>query len=313
MTNGAVGSDDPRGVATSKDLALLKTSQLECMVGNNKSYVSGRGQHRAGYNGLFWLTSTMQAESPFVPAYSGLNLEHYFDERHRDEREVFFEPRHAELSLTQTSATSAVLHQPPTPTFGVESWTTFQLCEPYYVDFTFRCVARRRDEQRSFLGVFWASYINGPIDKSLYFLDAESNPDEPLWRQLCTQEHNRDSSVVGHSDDLTVDFERPGETLFSSFSPLRYASPFFYGRFRNMVLLYVFRPDPHLRFTHSPSGGGANRRAYDTNPAWDFHWIVPKIEVDQPYELAGRLVYKPWKDRDDVLSEVARFRRITSK
>ena len=307
LVHATCWADDPRGIATDQDIALLKTSRIECLVGNNKSHREEGVQHHAGYNGLFRLTSTDQKESPFVPAYAGLNLEHYFDARPRREGHVFFEPRHASMSLERVSQHGVELHQPPTPTFGIESWTRFVVREPYYVDFSFRCVPRRDELEGNFFGVFWASYINGPLDKSIYFLDVESSLNQPLWRQLATQQHNRDSTVRGKADSIDLVFQAGEETLFSSISPLRYSEPFFYGRFRNMVLIYVFRQNPHLRFTHSPSGGGNNRLGDDTNPAWDFQLIVPNAQVNKEYRLEGCLIYKPWQNRADVLSEVRRY------
>lgn len=301
-------AEDPRGVASNRDVAVLKTSKLQCMIGNNKSYRDDHGQHNAGYNGLFRITSEAQSESPFVPAYAGLNLEHYFDARTRGESEVFFEPRYSLMPLKRESERSVVLHQPPTKTYGVESWTQFTVREPYYIDFTFRCVPSSDTFDGDFFGVFWASYINGPLDKSIYFLDADSTLDKPLWRQFSTQQHNRDSTVRGRDDKVNLKFRDSGSTLFSSLSPLRYSEPFFYGRFRNMVLIYAFRPNSGLRFTQSPSGGGSNKRGDDTNPAWDFQLVVPQVQVGKQYKLEGRLIYKRWQGRNDVLAEVRKFR-----
>ena len=308
VQSASLAAEDPRGVATEADVAQLKTSQLECLVGNNKSINTEFGKHRPGYNGIFWLRSKDQPESPFVPSYAGWNLEHYFDGR-ADYGDEFFAPRLAQMDLRRLSDGSVELYQPRTAAFAVESWTRLSAAEPYYVDFEFRFVIHEDDFQSDFMGVFWASYINGPMDKSIYFIDAESTLDQPVWRQLCTQQHNRDSSVRSKDDHEKLMFERPNSTLFASVSPLRYAEPFFYGRFRNMVLIYVFEPDPRLRLTHSPSGGGANQQGDDTNPAWDFQFVVPRFQVGKEYRLTGRLVYKPWKGRGDVIAEVRKFRK----
>lgn len=294
---------EPRGPARNEDVASLKSDALELVVGNNRS-LEAKG-HRAGYNGIFSIRSREQQESPFVPAYAGWNLEHYFDGSPRGDAEVFFEPRHAPMKLRRIDARTVELYQPSTPTFQVESWSQFRLHD-HHVDFTFRCRPRRDDYVGDFLGVFWASYINGPLDKSMYFIDAGSQLRKPLWRQLCTQQHNLNSTVRSAHDDTRLSF-LTDDTLFSNDSPLRYSAPFFYGRFRNMVLIYVFRPDDHLRFTHSPSGGGRSRLGDDTNPAWDFQLIIPEPQVDQDYILEGRLIYKLWQDRADVLAQVKKY------
>lgn len=297
---------DPRGPARDKDTVELGTSELRVLIGNNRSLERDGVTHRAGYNGLFSLRSTSETESPFVPSYAGWNLEHYFDARPRSASEVFFEPRFAEMSVRKLADDTVELYQPVTPVFQVESWTRFSVVEPNAIDVSFRCKPHRDDYAGDFLGVFWASYINGPIDKSLYFLDSEATLQKPLWRQLCSQTHNRDSTVAHASDTTKLAFEG-NDTLFANVSPLRYSAPFFYGRFRDMVLIYAFRPGPNIRFAHSPSGGGLNSTGTDTNPAWDFQLVVPQPVKGHEYTLAGRLVYKRWKGREDVLAEISKF------
>ena len=303
-------TDDPRGEATSGDVATLRVAGMVCTVGNNKSLRTPAGPHRAGYNGVFALQTPDLTESSFVTAYSGWNLEHFFDARRRSsDPAVFFEPRYAAMRMTQRTERSVVLHQPPTPTTGVESWTEFEVAEPYYLNFSFRCTPHRDVFKGGFFGVFWASYINSPSDKSIYFLAAGSTLDKPLWLQFCTQEHDRDSTVRSAKDMTNLSFDAPDSSLFSSMSALRYSEPFFYGRFRDRVLIYIFEPNSNLRFAHSPTGGGLNSRGDDTNPAWDFQLIVPDYQIGKEYGLRGRLVYKKWQGRADVIEEVREYRK----
>lgn len=279
-------------------------SGLRCVIGDN----AAAEPHRAGYNGVFAISAPDQDESPFVPLYAGLNLEHYFDARPRSpEANKFFEPRHAVMTFTRVDATTAELHQPQTPFYGVESWTRFEVKEPYYIDMHFRCVPHKEVFEGGFLGVFWASYINAPLDKSMYMRGTGPVTDRTIWVQHCTPLHDHDSTVRHVGDNLELPFEEAGKMLYASFSPLRFADPFFYGRFRDRVLIYIFQPGPIIRFAHSPSGGGATPDNSDTNPAWDFQLLVPKPEVGREYGLRMRLVYKPWVDRDDVLAEVRRY------
>lgn len=279
-------------------------SRLQCVIGDNGT----SGEHRPGYNGVFSLQVPDDKQSVFVPAYAGLNLEHYFDTRPRpSEREVFFEPRCVPMEFRRIDANAAELHQPLTPVYGVESWTRFELHEPCYVDMTFRCVPHKADLAGGALGVFWASYIHEPLDKSIYFLAAGSSLDKPTWTQYCTQEHGRDSTVRCESDTLDIPFAGGDGTLFNSISPLRYSVPFFYGRVGENVLIYVFRSNSCVRFSHSPSGGGRTSVGDAQNPAWDFQLIVPGYEVGKEYGLSMRLVCKRWIDRADVLAEVRKY------
>lgn len=289
------------------DYDTFRVSRLECVIGNNKGF----GDHRAGYNGVFRMTAPGQSTSVYVPAIAGLNLEHYFDGRPRQsEREVFFEPRYAPMEFRRLSETKAELRQPPTPVYGVESTTVFELREPYYVDMTYRAIPRKGGFTGGFLGVFWASYMNGPLDKSIYFLQGGSTLDKPQWAQFATQEHGRESTVLPAGQTPPEPPVNDGPPpLFRNFSPLRYSESFYYGRFGDMVLIYIFRPNPYLRFAHSPSGGGRSASGDDTNPAWDFQLVVPDPQPGKEYELSMRAVYKPWAGRADVLREVREWLR----
>lgn len=291
--------------AEGADYATFEVSRLRCVIGNNNAL----GEHRERYNGVYSISSPDCEETPFVPLYAGLNLENFFDARPRHEDDkIFFEPRTNPIQFTRVDDTTAELYQAATPFYGIESWTHFELKEPYYIDFSFRCVPHKPDLGGGYFGVFWASYINAPDNKSYYFLEPGSTLDKPVWVQFLTQQHDRDSTVRSAEGGADVPLDATKPCLWTQISPLRYGEPFFYGRFRDMVLIYIFEPDPNLRFAHSPSGGGKTASGDGYNPAWDFQIVVPDYEVGQEYGLRGRLVYKPWVDRQDVLNEVRKYR-----
>jgi hypothetical protein len=281
--------------------ATFRAGDITAVIGDNASH----GDHRAGYNGVWSLTHRTEAANLFVPAVAGLNFEHIFD-GHRFDRDntrtIFFEPRNAPMTFRRVSDTEAELHQAPTPTFRLESWTRFRLAAPHYIDMTFRCRATQHVFQHNYIGLFWASYINAPDDKSMYFRHGER------WHQLCTQRHNDESTVRRQDDNVTLRFSDGfPEALFRNLSPLRYDEPFFYGRFREHVAIMMFERTPRIRFTHSPSGGGFNRERQTTNPAWDFQYFVPQYEVNRDYGFRMRLAYRPACTRREILQEVERW------
>ena len=290
--------------AESVDYGTFEAGEIRCVIGGNAEM----GKHQQRYNGLFSIVSRGTDESPFVEAYAGLNLEHYFDARPRpSDGNILFEPRVAPMSFRRIDAVTAELHQPATPFYGVESWTRFVLREPCYVDMEYRCVPHKDDFQGGYFGVFWASYINAPHDKSIYFIEEGSSLEAPQWVQLCTQRHGAASSVYHEKDTAETPFEGADNLLYASPSLLRYSAPFYYGRFRDHVLIYIFEPGPVVRFAHSPSGGGRTPAGGATNPAWDFQLFVPDYEVGREYGLKMRCVYKPWAGRGDVLREVQTY------
>ena len=146
-----------------------------------------------------------------------------------------------------------------------------------------------------YIGIFWASYINAPENKSIYFRDAKG------WVQYCTQEHN-DESTVRHTDDtLKLRFtEVPQQTLYKNFSPLRFSDPFYTGYFGTHQWILMFDRNDGIRFSHSPSSGGPPSAP---NPAWDFQFIIPTYEVQREYGFRARAVYRERCARPEVMRE----------
>ncbi|MBI4626712.1 MAG: twin-arginine translocation signal domain-containing protein [Verrucomicrobia bacterium] len=283
--------------------AALRAGDLTAVIGDN----SADGAHRAGYNGVWSLRHSAAKRSVFVPAVAGLNLEHIVTGEKLEDTNIFFEPRRASMRCRQISESEAELHQPPTPTFQVESWTRFRLVAPHYLDMDFHCVAHQPVFPRGYLALFWASYINAPADKSMYFLgggDGQKN----LWTQFCTQWHN-DQSTVRHRDDTFEMTFPPGgrDALFKSLSRFRFDQPFFYGHFDDLMWLVMFDRTEGIRLTHSPSGGGVNAELQTTNPAWDFQFLVPKPEVGKEYGFRVRSVLRPRCSREEVLAEFRKW------
>ncbi len=279
----------------------LKTSQISCTVGDN----SEQDKHRGGYNGVWALTSTHEPVNLYVPAYAGLNLEHIFDGSPvYQNRKRYFEPRNHPMELSR-DGDAVVLHQPPTPHTGVESWTRFQVEEPNRIRFRFRARLTKTDFQFGYVGFFWASYMNCPENKSIYFPTPADNEKGWRWYQHCTLAHGRDSTVRGQEDSVETPVDQEGHIpLYSTFSPVRYARPFYYGLRGKMVLIYVFEGnDGVARFSHSPSGGGRTPDDMDTRPAWDFIQVIPSPRAGDSYQLKLTAIYKPYEGRSDVLRQ----------
>lgn len=281
---------------------------LTAVIGDNAAH----GSHRAGYNGIWSLTHKTEPTNLFVPTVAGLNFEHIFDGETIDPpgtSTIFFEPRNAKMTFRTISPTEAELHQPPTPTFHLESRTTFQLQPPDIIDFHFRFKPTQHAFKGNYLGLFWASYINAPEDKSMYLRGKN------LWLQHCTPAHNVVSTVVHEKDTFEPTFTpKHRECLYKSLAPLRYELPLFYGLFRRHIFIVMFDRATGLRLTHSPSGGGTNAQFETTNPAWDFQYILPKYEVNTEYELRARVIYRERCSRLEVLAAYEAWRKtLTAK
>jgi hypothetical protein len=277
----------------------FQIGDLTAVIGDNEAY----DEHRAGYNGIHRLVHRTEQATLFVPSVAGFNLEHIFDgdQELRDvggDRRVFFEPRRAPMTFKRLSESEAELHQPPTPTFHLESWTRFRLAAPHYIDVSFRCKPTQHVFRHGYIGLFWASYINAPEDKSMYLRR------DQRWLQLCTPQHNHFSTVAHRDNRFDLTFTPGlGDALYKNLSPLRFDEPFFYGLFRQHMLIVMFDRSEGIRFTHSPSGGGTHAGLQTTNPAWDFQFIIPAYEVPKEYGFQARIVYRERCPRAEVLRE----------
>jgi hypothetical protein len=284
----------------------IRAGDLTAVIGDN----TAAGGHRAGYNGVWSLTHRTESSNLFVPAVAGLNFEHIFDGDKRDSdnsSKIFFEPRHAPMKLRAVSATEMELHQSSTPTFHLESWTRFRLVAPHYLDMTFRCKPTQHAFAHGYVGLFWASYINAPEDKSIYFRQGG------IWQQLCSQRHDDESTVRHRADRLELKFSKGyRDALYRNMSPLRFDEPFYYGLFRKHLYLIMFDRFQGIRFSHSPSGGGINQKEQTTNPAWDFQYLLPGYEVNHEYGFRARVVYRERCSRAEVVGEYENWRKVLS-
>jgi hypothetical protein len=279
----------------------FQAGDLTAVIGDNEAY-DGR---RAGYNGVHRLIHKTRPESLF--GIAGLNHEHIFDGQQDlvEDAKVYFEPRNSPVSLTRISDTEAELHQAATPTFFLESWTRFKLVAPHYIDFSYRCRPHQHAFRNGYIGLFWASYIHAPENKSIYFRDDKG------WVQLCTQRHD-DESTVRHLDDKAELKVAAGarNSLYQNYSPLRYSDPFYYGLSGNHVYALMFDRTEGIRFSHSPSSGGPPSSPH---PAWDWQFIIPAYEVLQDYGYRARVVYREKCPREELQREFATWRESLAK
>jgi hypothetical protein len=279
----------------------FRAGDLTAVIGDNEAYEG----HRAGYNGVHRLTHRTNPKS--LLTVTGLNLEHIFDgdQDLRGDVKVLFEPRNFPMTLTRISDNEAELHQEETPTFHLESWTRFKLVAPHYMDVTFRCKPLQHVFKHGYIGLFWASYIDDPENKSIYFRDDKG------WVQLCTQIHANQSTVVPVDNKVELKFT-PGtrEMLYKSLSPLRFSDPVYYGLFGTHQYILMFDRTDGIRFAHSPSAGGPPSA---TEVAWDWQFIIPTYEVLREYGYRARVVYRERCSRAEVLKEFRIWRASLEK
>jgi len=275
------------------DAITVENGNLKVVFVDNKEFGD---VHRAGYNGIAELWHKNQDSTLFVPFYAGFNLEHVFG---GDSLVELFEPRRHPMTLYRKSDNEVLLYQEPTPISGVESLTEFKVVEPHFIDITFKCIFHDLSFfQNDYAGLFWASYILRPVDKKIYFKGVSDEKPAPYWIESYSKKHGLKSTHREISDNNGFYFaDNFNAVLASHFSDYRYIDPFYYGKFHKMALAFLFDTGELIRFSQSPTGGG------ETNPAWDFQYLIPNPKKDHIYSFNSRMIYKPFISKEDIEQE----------
>ena len=291
LTQGASVID---GAAT----VTLKEGVLEAVLATNEK----TDWHGGGYNGMARLAHKDQGDPLFIPFYSGFNFEHVFDGQ-----DAGFSPRGGKLSLWRFGPGSAGIYRAAADCpWGLASMTRFTLVAPHAIDVDFTAVPTLAKYANDYIGMFWASYINNPRDRAIYFLgrikDDRQSPSR--WITATSPAHDVRSTHVASFEPPVwkkLDISKwPG--LAANFSNYEFDALFYFGRVHNMVWVYMFDAQAisstqTLRFSQSPVGGG------NLNPAWDFHVVARPYKVGSPIRWRARCIYKPFVNAADVLQE----------
>lgn len=241
--------------------------------------------HRAGYNGIASLKHRLNGENLFVSTYAGLNFEHIHDGTNENLVEKF-EPRKSPMELRIIDDSTVELYQAPTGNFQLESCGRYHITEDGTIEYTFECIPRAATFSQDYIGLFWASYINAPEEKAIFFTGQPTDGGKEVLVKAVTPQHGVKAVHVPSGSDWFPDIE---ETFMLSLVAHRsdyvYTKPWFDGYRGGLRFRQSFESQDNIFFVQSPSGGG------NGNPAWDFEWFIPDYQVDQAYGFTMQATY----------------------
>ena len=258
--------------------AALSAGDITAAVGNHADHGAGR----TGYIGLHSLTHAAEGVNLFVPRYAGI---------------ITARNRASLVRVSGTEAWLAHFHNS-----SPSQWIHYTLVPPHYID-----IEISAGSGGDGIRLNSASYMNGPTDRRIYFVDVDGN-----WQKHFDPEHGNAASVFPYGMPLpkleTVSdarYKHGTNSFADSVSEWRYDPKlaFYYGRFRQMVYMQMFPPECGVIFYMSPTGGGAQPDGRP-NPAWDWRGHFAKgTPAGELATLRMRVVYKPYVSDEDCLEE----------
>jgi hypothetical protein len=285
----------------------LQTGDLDVRIIDTGKYPG----HVDGLSGILDIRHKALPEiNPILEQGSWLNFEHVFSGDKATYPRHIMAPRLSPMSITRVNDTTVVLHQANAQDWPIETTITYELVPPHYVDFTIQYKVLEGGDwaKHNYLGVFFASYLQFPADRCIYFLGRNrASRDEPYrWVKSFSPAHGTRSTHRSVNDR----FEMPRDegfniALATGDSDYEFSHPFYFGRFREMVVAQMFDSTSIVRFAQSPNAGGLK-----PHPAWDFFILTPNFKVGETYSTRGRLVYKPFVNAADILGEYEKWIKL---
>lgn len=286
----------------------IRVGELTAVIGDNDSDPPGLPhgytvspddpvRHRPGYNGLWSLESVHRPGNLFIPNAAGMNYEFIMDGHvgapQLDNRALEFEARSAPITFKQIDDRTVHLHQPPTPFWGLESWSEFVVREPYYIDLTFEFAPTRKTWHYNWLSVFWASYIYGPQwqESWMYIVDEDGHPVHLLDVDA--------KSIIRTGDPLELEItDGWGERILSD-GKVRCSQPYCWGVHEGMLYMMMVHTSHRLGFWN---GSWREDGKWDA-VAWDIHYTVFDPQINQRYGMRARTVYTKYEGFEQVERE----------
>ena len=245
--------------------------------------------------------SSMGERSLF--GHGGLNFEHIFNGSAADHDASWFTPRTDTHHIdTKSAATAFVVHDAPASTWAAESRMTYSLTADG-LDLQFRVRFHEKRFPLGWIGMMWASYMQGAQDRRLHFFGTCDGREG--W--TCLGEDTEDGFETGTVSAAGVDvlpFEEGAAQLNVKENPRkRFLHPVCYGHLDDgHVYVMMFDHTEAIRMAMWNFVEDAKGQPDSTRPAWDWQFIVREPELHQWYGYRARLLVVPFTTADDIRS-----------
>jgi hypothetical protein len=247
-------------------------------------------------------------------ASAGLNFEHIICGHQTPNNQ--FTPRHGRYTLHPLADGKSVVlvRRAEDCPWKVASTLKYVVTEPHYVDFTFRCTPQDASlfGRRGYALFFFANYMNDVEDVRLYFRGHESPQASETWIAADALKGPPDLNGGGNyravnAADLAMDDDVKFRLNTWSYDWPRIARPFYYGRAAHGMALILMFDRLHSQRDQIRFSLYKFKLRKHPRPAWDFQYVINKVESGAEYGFRGRLVWKKFVSADDCLDEYERW------
>lgn len=247
-------------------------------------------------------------------ASTGLNFEHVIC-GHSNSANAFT-PRRGRYELHKLDDRSGMLvRNAEDDPWALASTFKYSVSGPNAIDFEFECHAHNKDlfGKRGYAVLFFADYMNDVAEVPIHFRGVTAPGKDEEWISADAppghSDHNHGGtyrSLPAH--ELDYDANHNFKLNLWSYDYPRFTQPFYYGRAaHDMVFILMFdrMHDAETEIRFSLFKFKLPRRP---RPAWDFQYVIHKVEEGRAYGFKGRLVWKKFVSPEDCQNEYHRWR-----
>lgn len=301
---------------TPVETAVLKGGDLEVHLRDN---AKSPDRLLSGLDSLFNTKDApgFDAFDPDTPPSSaGMNFEHIISGHSGAHNK--FSPRRGKFPLfvARDGKSATLVRKREDDPWSMSATQKFTLAPPNAIDMDFRCVPHDKAVfgQRGYAVLFFANYMNDVADVALHFRGVEQAGGPEKWIAGDAPEGHADWNQGGtyrsaEASDLAYDDGHTFNLNTWSYDYPRFTQPFYYGRAaRDMTLALMFdkmySPEDEIRFSLFKFKVKRNLK----RPAWDFQYVIKRIEPGREYGFRARLVWKRFVSPEDCQREYETWR-----
>ena len=243
-----------------------------------------------------------------------LNFEHIISGHHR--KTNGFSPRQGPYHLRRINESNIEwVREPVDSPWRLGSTMRLWLAPPNAIDFQFECTPRDAElfGEHGYAVLFWANYMNPLTDIDIHFRGVTGPETGEQWVSVQAPQTDflhRNGGVYRSRDAKRLPFDDDHKSPWNvaSYEYPRFTRPFYFARAdQGMVLIMMFdrmlTATDEIRFAlYRFQVKPESRR-----PAWDFQYVIRRVETGRRYGFRGRLVWKKFESVADCLAEYDRW------